>query len=513
MLNADRIAIRSNFPREISIMPALLAMSAAIIFALVWLLGLGYGLDGYPYAFLLPWIGGLAVVLSIPSVILYRKGRFTFADPLVFATFSYFFPAFVIGGIVFAFGWSQPEFISFVQDADYNLPLTIVLVGLGFSGLASGYFLPIGERLGGLIGDRLPTKELPLKVYVVPGILILVLGVINSAIALTMGLFGFQRKPEFTQYDGLLYTITILWVQGSFLLWYLFFRTKRPQLGWVPVLGVLLASSFATMLFSGNRGSVIQIFTFIALAYILSGRDFKLKQATVAGALFCAVLTVTMIYGSMFRAVKGTEAAQGVDLYTENVVTALGEMQNASVGRSLEYGFSRLAERIDILTTLAVVVSNHEALKPYEAAYGLEDNIWVDLTTFVVPRVFWNDKPAASDPRKYSELYFNYGESSFAITPIGDLLRNYGVIGVPLGMMVLGMILRTIYRALVEKRPRVVWRVTLYFMLLTAISYEGFFGTIIPNLFKVFLVAGIGILLVGVFAGFLIRLIPELKRQ
>ena len=83
MLNADRIAIRPTAGRELSAVPALVAMSASIMVALVLLIGSGYALDGYPYAFLLPWIGGLSVTLSIPSIILYRKGRFTFADPLV----------------------------------------------------------------------------------------------------------------------------------------------------------------------------------------------------------------------------------------------------------------------------------------------------------------------------------------------------------------------------------------------------------------------------------------------
>ena len=511
MMNAGRFAIRSDFPQEMSVVPALVAMSAAIFFALVWLLVSGNGFDGYPYAFLLPWIGGLAVVLSLPSFILYKKGRFSFADPIIFATWSYFFPAFVIGGTVFALGWSEPYFLSFVQDADYNFPLTIVLVGLGFSGLAVGYFLPLGERLGGMIGDRLPSRNLPLRVYVAPGVLILILGVINTSIAFAFGLFGFQKRAEFTQYDGLIYTTTLFWMQGGFLLWYLLFRTKKPRLGWLPVVALLVSSSLGTMIFAGNRGSVIQIFTIIALAYILSGRDFKIKQATVTGLLFCAFLTVTMIYGSTFRAVKGTESEQSVSLYTENVISAFEEIQNASVGRSLEYGFSRLAERIDILTTLAVVVSNYEALKPYEAAYGLEDNIWVDITTFAIPRVFWNEKPTASDPRKYSELYFNYGESSFAMTPVGDLLRNFGIIGVPIGMLALGMILRVIYRALVEKQTRIVWRVTLYFMLLTCVSYEGFFGTIVPHLVKVFFIASIGILIIKVLGRLLMRLMPNFQ--
>ena len=108
--------------------------------------------------------------------------------------------------------------------------------------------------------------------------------------------------------------------------------------------------------------------------------------------------------------------------------------------------------------------------------------------------------PVASDPRRFSDLYFNFNGSSFAITPIGDLLRNFGIIGVPIGMAILGLVLRLIYSSLVEGQPPVVWRLNLYFMLLSSVSYEAFYGTIIPDLFKVGFIAVIGILLVNLIA-------------
>ena len=85
-------------------------------------------LDSYPNLYLVPWLFGLGAVMAVPMTFLYHRGRFTFVDPLVFATLSYFFPAFVIGGLFFAFGFSRPAFINLVQDPHYTLPLTISLV-------------------------------------------------------------------------------------------------------------------------------------------------------------------------------------------------------------------------------------------------------------------------------------------------------------------------------------------------------------------------------------------------
>jgi hypothetical protein len=496
---------RSGFSPDRLIVPAVAAMASAVAITLILFLLDGGAFHAFPNLFLIPWVIGLAIMLSMPSLILYYKGRFSLADPIVFATWSYFFPAFVLGGFFFAVGWSQPTFLSFIQDVEYTLPFTIILIALGFSGLVVGYFLPVGERIGSFIASRLPMKSRPLRSYIAPGVVLLLLGVMNTGIAFALGLFGYQRNLELSQYEGLIYLTTLFWMQGSFLLWFLVFKQKKLDIVFVPVLVLLLSTSITKIIFAGNRGTIIQIFTIVGLAYVFSGRLFKVKQSIVAGSLFSILLIFGMIYGTTFRQIKGSEAAQGVGQYTENVIIAVSELGNSDLTQSVEFGLTNFAGRVDILTTLAVVVSNYEALKPYEEAYGLDNNIWIDTTTFFIPRVIWSDKPAASDARKYSDLYFNWGESSFAITPIGDLLRNFGVWGVPIGMFVVGLCLRVIYRALVENQTPVIWRLVLYFMLLATVSYEGFFGTIIPNFFKVGVIATVGIMIVSLFANILTR--------
>jgi len=216
----------------------------------------------------------------------------------------------------------------------------------------------------------------------------------------------------------------------------------------------------------------------------------------VAGCALIVLLTIGMIYGTTFRSVKGGESQQNFDEYAQNVTRTIDSIGKSDVSQTLGSGFSSLTERIDVLSTLAVVVSNYEALAPYEEAYDLDNNIWKDMTTSLVPRVVWKEKPFSSDPRRFSDLYFNFGESSFAITPIGDLLRNFGFTGVFVGMMVIGIFMRFFYRALIEGQERSIWRSTLYFMLLTSISYEGFYGTIIPNFAKAGFMAVVGLLIV-----------------
>jgi len=483
-----------------SVVPGLIVMALAVLVGLFLLL-LNSGLtESYPYFFILPWLAALGVVFAAPSAILYYQGKFSFANPIVFATWSYLFPAFVVGGFVLAAGWSEPYFLVLIQDPENDLPYTIILIMLGFVGLSFGYFLPAGERVGATVSRVLSNRTYETSSYLLPGLFLLVLGVMNSIIALALGLFGFQRAEEISAYDGLIFLTTLFWLEASFLLWYVLFRQKSWNFTSLLVIAALVITAISKALLAGNRGSLIQVFTTVALAYVLSGREFKLKHGFLSGILLFFLLVIGMIYGTTFRSVKGSESVQSIDRYTENVFNTIDQLGRSDNLALLQYGFTNLAERIDVLSTVAVVVSNYEKLAPYEESYGLDNNIWRDTTTFFIPRVIWPDKPLASEPRSYSALYFNFGENSFAITPFGDLLRNFGPWGVPLGMLVLGFILRVIYRSLVEDQAHITWKATLYFMLLTSVSYEAFFGTIIPYLVKFGFTAVIGVMIVNFLA-------------
>ncbi len=471
--------------------------SVAGIGALLFVSG---ALDAFEHLYLVPWLLGLGVVMAIPMAFLYVKGRFTFVDPLVFATLSYLFPAFVVGGMFFALGISQPGFLHLIQDAKYTFPLTITLVALGYLGLSAGYLMPLGASIGNRISSYLPDREYSPDSFIVPGLLLLLAGVFNTLIALILGRFGYQRVVEFTSYDGIIFFTTLFWVQASFLLWYVVFRRQKWDLVAGFLTTLLLAASMIKFLFSGSRGNIIQLFLLISFAYILSGRRFTVKQGTIAGILLTLGLTIGMIYGTTFRNIKGSEESLSAEQYTENVFAAVDQVGQNDLYDSLTFGATSFAERIDILSTLAVVVSNHEALAPYEELYGLDNNIYVEMTTAMIPRVLWPDRPVASDPRQYSDLYFDFGGTSYAVTPIGDLLRNFGIIGIPIGMFVLGFVLRLMYSTLVEGKAPVVWRLMLYFMLITSVSYEGFYGTIMPVFIKFGVTGMVGIVFVAFLA-------------
>lgn len=131
------------------------------------------------------------------------------------------------------------------------------------------------------------------------------------------------------------------------------------------------------------------------------------------------------------------------------------------------------------------MVSNYEALATYESAYGLDNNIWQYTWTAFIPRFLWKDKPTIADNYSYNELYFGFGGFGLAITAMGDLLRNFGPAGVPIGMFVLGFMIRIFYASLIEGQPFSSWRSAVYFIVLTKISYDSFYGEILPTVIRV----------------------------
>ena len=496
----EQVGFQTKFPNRrekgIKLLPVLFIWSFVFVALFTFLILNNEDLNLMERPYLLPWTLLTGAVIVAPGVYLWSKNQFTLFHPLVFAAWSYFFPAFFLGGLILVFGLSEPYFLAFVQDQKYNLPFTLVLVMIGFIGLTVGYYLPYGYRIGNRIGRFLPKMEWNTEHLWFPGTFLLIVGLINTIFGYIFGVLGYQKLQEIGRYDGLIFLLTLVWLEASFLLWMVLFKRRKFDLLAGLVGTLLIITALGKALFAGNRGGLLQIFILISLAYILAGRKVKFKQGVILSVTLFSVITIGMIYGTTFRNVKGSEARVDMIEYSGYIFDTFTTLENRDNLDMLEQGFFSLAERLDAVSSLAVVVSNYEQLKPYEEGYGLDNNIYKDTMTFLVPRIIWKDKPVASEPRLYSELYFNYGENSFTITPMGDLLRNFGLIGVPLGMIFLGFFIRIIYAVLVENQVFSYWRTTLFYMLLTAVSYESFFGSIIPYLFKVGVISVGGILII-----------------
>jgi len=449
--------------------------------------------------YMMPWVFLLGVVIAAPNLYLIYKKRFNLFHPLVFAAWSYFVPAFFLGGLILASGLSQPFYLTFVDDERYNLPLTLAYVALGYGGLTLGFFLPYAKKLGEKIGGMLPIWNWKAENLLLPGVLLLAIGLGNNIIAFAWGILGYQKVAQVGEFDGLLFLLTLFWLEASFLLWLCIFRTPKLSAIHYVIIGLLLLTTLSKAVFQGNRGSLISVFFMVACAFVFSVKRIELRHKIYGAGLLVASLVVGMIYGTTFRSVKTSEAQVGFDEYVSMIGTTFDKITDQDVTQVLGDSVAAITERVESVSALAVIVSNYEKLEPFEESYGLKDNIWNDSLLFFIPRPLWKDKPVGSEPRKFAELYFNFGENSYAVTPMGDLLRNFGPVGIPLGMFVLGFVLSVIYTSLVENREFSYWRTTLFYVLLTSVSYEGFYGTILPYMIKYGLIAVVGLVFIRLF--------------
>jgi hypothetical protein len=314
-------------------------------------------------------------------------------------------------------------------------------------------------------------------------------------------LLGFQKTETVGAYDGIVFLLSLFLMEAIFLLWLYIFRSRQWGFVQILIVGLLVVTVLAKSAFQGNRGSLVQMTILLGFAFAYSGRKLTGKHYAGGAILVTLALVVGMIYGTTFRSIKQSQDRMGLDEYAGVVSETFDKLAVEDVGTILSNGFGALADRIDAVSSFAVVVSNYEALAPYEEVWGINNNIYVDTVTFFIPRAIWTDKPISIEPSKYADLYFNFSENSFIMTPMGDLLRNFGPGGVPIGMILLGMLIRLMYSTFIENRAFSYWRATVFFMLLTSINYEGVYSLIVPMLFKIGLTALLGMAIVRFCAG------------
>ncbi len=485
--------------RKDLLVPALViwCVGFAIAVAYFWTdEGFTESLGGY---YLLPWAFLTALILLSPSVYLWYVGKFDPFHPLVYGVWIYLMPAFVGGAVILTFNLTDPYFLTFIDNPSYNLPLSLVYVSVGFLGLTAGYFLPVGSFLARLIDKMLPTRHWGRDDVWLPGTLLIAAGIGLNILGFVQGVLGYQRVDEIGVFDSLVVFLAAVFTLGYILLWLGVFHSVRHTLIYYLTIALLIGLIPLRMAFLGNRSSLMISLVPIGLAYLYSGRKLKWVHAILFSiALFVAV-GIGIVYGTTFRHVKGSEARINAGDYAGQVVATIEYLSVTDTSMIFSQAAGALAERVENLSSLAVVVSNYEKLEPYEEEYGIKNNIINEFTTSFIPRVLWADKPMVSDARSYSDLYFNFGENSFAITVFGDLVRNFGPIGVPFGMLLLGIYLRVIYQVLIDTPEPRIWKKAAYFPLLIMAHYEGFYSSIFPNTIRVLLVLVVALLIANLF--------------
>lgn len=468
------------------LLPALILMGVAVFGTLLLVIDFEALFLEIERPYLIPWVLATGLVIVAPSAYLLYRREFNLAHPLVFATLTYFFPIFFLGGWSLIFGLSNYYYLNYVTDPEYNFPLTFVYVMLGFGSLSVGFFIPHGKKIGNYLATWLPNWEFQPAEVVIPNLFFLGIGIFTSLLALEFGQIGYQGAGVVFGITGsLYYYLTLIIPATTFLLWLAFFKFER----WNSLHLIIIAAQFFIAVFMllllGGRSSLLNSFFLMIFAFALAGRKFRFKHLILLGVFLPMLVMLGMIYGNTFRRLKVNDERVSVERYGALVVETVANINEQDWRKQAGESLEVLAERLEIVSSLGVVVANYERVQSYEASYGLENNIWTYTWTAFIPRFLWKDKPLIADNYSYNELYFDHGGFGLAITAMGDLLRNFGPVGVPLGMLVLGFFIRIFYAVFIDGLSFSMWRSTIYLTVLTKLSYDSFYGEILPTITRV----------------------------
>ena len=481
------------------LLPSMILMSAVLLGLVLLFVDFEFWLSKIERPYLIPWVLATGLVIAAPSAYLIYRKEFSLTHPLVFATFTYFFPIFFLGGWSLTLGLSNYFYLNYVSDPEYNFPLTFIYVILGFGGLSVGFFIPHGRKIGNYLGKWLPDWKFKPSEVVIPSLFFLVTGILTSLLALELGQIGYQGTEVILGITGsLYYYLTLIVPSTTLLLWIAFFRFEKWNLYHLIIAVAQIFIAVFMLILLGGRSSLLTSLLLLVFGFVLAERKFKLKQLILVGVFLPVVIIFGMIYGTTFRNIKVYNERVSIDQYGSLALETVTNINEKDLFQQVSDSLSTLAERLEIVSSLGVVVANYERIQSYEAAYGLENNIWTYTWTAFIPRFLWKDKPLIADNYSYNELYFDHGGFGLAITAMGDLLRNFGPFGVPLGMIILGFFIRIFYAIFIEGLPFSMWRSTIYLTVLAKISYDSFYGEILPTVVRVAVVIFIQLLIIKI---------------
>lgn len=188
-------------------------------------------------------------------------------------------------------------------------------------------------------------------------------------------------------------------------------RRARRLLPW------LLAGQFVVGFVAGFKGQSLIPVVYTGLAYFACTQRIPRRSLAVAVvATLGLLLPANFVYRAALRG-GATAGPQAVFAEAEQF----------------------LAVRFRLIDHLALI----NARTPSLYAYG-DGKRYLDLPAFVVvPRALWRGKPVLDDGLRFSQTYWEIPpivRTSTPLTQVGDLLRNFGLAGVAVGMAIWGLV-------------------------------------------------------------------------
>ena len=257
------------------------------------------------------------------------------------------------------------------------------------------------------------------------------------AASLAVGLYGYisqaQTSGEGFDRSGIVTVIAAvssLVVLATALTYFMSGRSQLKRL-----LAAIAVVQVALGLVAGFKGQTLEPVIFILLAYIATRR--RVPWAAI-GAVTAASLVILLPVNLLYRDAVSFQAERPAAGLQQALSIVVGPDDSRLATGSTFNIFNYISERFRQIDSIALVMVHTPLSYPYQ-----HGERYLQVPALItVPRFLWPEKPVLTEGHDFAQRYWQVGprtQTSIGLTHIGDLYRNFQVLGVMVGMLLWGI--------------------------------------------------------------------------
>lgn len=359
-------------------------------------------------------------------------------------------------------------------------------LGFGLLGLISiwlGYyclsFTP-GKHITALVNKLLPDEWRADKA-IARILFLFILGTSIQIIVIFLGLARNSNAVVGLSAAAILFGIADSLPLIGLILFSLFVFRRRASEGKMLLIiivwcGMLLSQALLSLVIGTRSGILFTLFLVPVVSYNYARKHLSAKQlALFAMILLVVLLVVVMPLASPLRDIRIKRFSGSISEYLQTV------LQRPSNKTFLDR-FYEFSQRQILLENFAIAISKTPDSIPYK-----NGGTFLSAASNFIPRFLWSNKVAYNFDSVFSTEYAGWlstegGSVVTGATVIGELYINFGIIGVVIGMFLIGLLCKSIYKNLIGTQAVGDLKIlAYYFILMSLVWSEVSLGTLLFN--------------------------------
>jgi len=419
----------------------------------------------------------LSILLGLLCWLVLRRKPLDLFQPLNYASWLFFLPEFVVPGIFLALTSVETETSILLHNRDAEASVAMAYALVGFCGLALGH-----SRRWFRIHATPPQLELKASSLRTLCLVLLVLGMSAEFAAFSLGVVGYSFAVDIPVLSTSYLLFGQLTLAANAIIWFAIFSGEQ---GWRFLGALSICCWLLEAAISSSRAAFLWPVLLLLATYQYAKPNVSLRRIVMRFSvpIVCALI-VGLAFGTVYRRIKVEDLGREAAIPSSDLAPILSatwtELSSMSPSELAGLSLEVFLSRADSVTNLAVIVRDHGKNLAAERAAGIDNNILWDAVDGFIPRFLWPSKPRAGGTEDIGYIYFGTVFNSPSVTYMGDLYRNFGGVGIFLGMFILGVFLRSAYSWLIEGHVLTPLRVASFLFLIHAVNYEATISPLLP---------------------------------